>query len=212
MKDKLFYFGNVEIVRRDFPLVNRLVNPNLFNSDGSIRERDNAGRLLCGDPSAVPRPASAAECSAAFSILDRQFQTLDRSANSELGFAKIDWRPTDSDSFSFSMNYLRWLSPNGIQTQAVLTNGNGIGNNANSTVRTRYGRAQWTRVVSSNAVNEARFGWFKDRLFDEVNPELIPPVTGRLGLTVARPGEPRTHQSTIRDSTRANSASNSWIR
>ena len=107
------------------------------------------------------------------------------SANSELGFAKIDWRPTDSDSFSFSMNYLRWISPNGIQTQAVLTNGNGIGNNANSTVRTRYGRAQWTRVVSSNAVNEARFGWFKDRLFDEVNPELIPPVTGRLGLTVA---------------------------
>jgi hypothetical protein len=185
LKDKLFYFGNVEIVRRDFPLVNRLVNPNLFNPDGSIRERDNAGRLLCGDPGAAPRPATAAECSAAFGILDRQFQTLDRSANSELGFAKIDWRPTDSDSFSFSMNYLRWLSPNGIQTQAVLTNGNGIGNNANSTVRTRYGRAQWTRVVSSNAVNEARFGWFKDRLFDEVNPELIPPVTGRLGLTVA---------------------------
>ena len=67
----------------------------------------------------------------------------------------------------------------------MLTNGNGIGNNANSTVRTRYGRAQWTRVVSPNSVNEARFGWFKDRLFDEVNPELIPPVTGRLGLTVA---------------------------
>ena len=76
-----------------------------------------------------------------------------------------------ADSFSFSSNYLRWISPNGIQTQAVLTNGNGIGNNANSTVRTRYGRAQWTRVVSANSVNEARFGWFKDRLFDDVNPD-----------------------------------------
>ena len=118
-------------------------------------------------------------------FLNRQFQTLDRTADSELGFAKIDWRPTEADSFSFSANYLRWISPNGIQTQAVLTNGNGIGNNANSTVRTRYGRAQWTRVVSANTVNEARFGWFKDRLFDDVNPELIPPVTGRLGLTVA---------------------------
>ena len=67
----------------------------------------------------------------------------------------------------------------------MLTNGNGIGNNANSTVRTRYGRAQWTRVVAPTAVNEFRFGWFKDRLFDDINPELIPPVTGRLGLTVA---------------------------
>jgi len=185
LKDKLFYFVNGEITRRDFPLVNRLVNPNLLNSDGTIRKTDNAGKLLCGDPSALPRPATAEECAAGFSILDRQFQTLDRTANSELGFGKIDWRPTDSDSFSFSFNYLRWISPNGIQTQAVLTNGNGIGNNANSTVRTRYGRAQWTRVVSPNSVNEARFGWFKDRLFDDVNPELIPPVTGRLGLTVA---------------------------
>lgn len=185
VKDKLFYFFNAEVTRRDFPLVNRLVNPSLYNADGSLRERDNAGRLLCGDPAAVPRPATAAECGAAFGILDRQFQTLDRSANSELGFGKIDWRPTDSDSFSFSLNYLRWISPNGIQTQAVLTNGNGVGNNANSTVRTRYGRAQWTRVVAPTAVNEFRFGWFKDRLFDDVNPELIPPVTGRLGLTVA---------------------------
>jgi hypothetical protein len=185
LKDKLFYFFNAEVTRRDFPLVNRLVNPSLFNSDGSVRPRDNAGKLLCGDPTALPRPATSDECAAAFGILGRQFQTLDRSANSELGFGKIDWRPTDRDSFSFSANYLRWISPNGIQTQAVLTNGNGIGNNANSTVRTRYGRAQWTRVVSPTSVNEARFGWFKDRLFDDVNPELIPPVTGRLGLTVA---------------------------
>jgi outer membrane receptor for ferrienterochelin and colicin len=185
IQDKLFYFFNAEITRRDFPLVNRLINPNLFNSDGSLRERDARGVLLCGDPTARPRPATPAQCSAAFSILDRQFQTLNRTADSELGFGKIDWRPTDADSFSFSANYLRWISPNGIQTQAVLTNGNGIGNNANSTVRTRYGRAQWTRILGSAGVNEFRFGWFKDRLFDEVNPALIPPQTGRLGLTVA---------------------------
>ena len=60
VKDKLFYFSNVELTRRDFPLVNRLINPNLFNADGTLRERDNAGRLLCGDPAAVPRPATSA--------------------------------------------------------------------------------------------------------------------------------------------------------
>ena len=36
VKDQIFYFGNVEITRRDFPLVNRLVNPNLFNADGTL--------------------------------------------------------------------------------------------------------------------------------------------------------------------------------
>jgi hypothetical protein len=185
VKDKLFYFVNAEFIRRDFPLVNRLINPNLFNSDGTLRERDNRGLLLCGDPSARPMPATPQQCSAAFAILDRQFQTLDRTADSELGFAKLDYRPTDMDSFSASFNYLRWISPNGIQTQAVLTNGNGIGNNANSTVRTRYARASWMRILSNSMVNEFRFGWFKDRLFDDVNPDLIPPQTGRLGLTVA---------------------------
>lgn len=172
-KDKLFYFGNVELTRRNFPLINRLINPNLFDSSGNFI-------------GACTAPAAA--CDAAKSIFPRQFQTLARTADSELGFLKVDWLPNSRNSFSFSGNYLRWISPNGIQTQAVLTNGNGIGNNANSTVRTRYGRASWTAIPSATIVNEARFGWFKDRLFDDVNPELIPPVTGRLGLTVQGQG------------------------
>jgi len=169
-KDKLFYFGNLELTRRNFPLINRLVNPNLFNS---------AGQFIgaCTAPAAACQAASTA-------LFPRQFQTLERTADSELAFAKIDWRPTDRNSFSFSGNYLRWVSPNGIQTQAVLTNGNGIGNNANSTVRTRYGRAAWTSIPTNTMVNELRFGWFKDRLFDDVNPALIPAATGRLGLSV----------------------------
>ena len=158
IKDKLFYFANVELTRRDFPLVNTLVNPSLFNANGQLLIRQANGRLICGDPAATPRPATPEQCGVALSVLNRQFDTIPRSADSELGFGKIDWRPTDTDSFSFSGNYLRWISPNGIQTQAVLTNGNGIGNNANSTVRTRYGRAQWTRVVGATAVNELRFG------------------------------------------------------
>lgn len=169
-KDKLFYFGNLEFTRRNFPLINRLINPNLFDANGNFI-------------GACTAPAAA--CDAAKSALfPRQFQTLDRRADSELAFLKLDWRPSDRNSFSFSGNYLRWISPNGIQTQAVLTNGNGIGNNANSTVRTRYGRAAWTSIPTNSMVNELRFGWFKDRLFDDFNNDLISPATGRLGLSV----------------------------
>ena len=169
-KDKLFYFVNAEVTRRNFPLVNRLINPVFFDTNGNFIQ-------TC--------TATAAQCERARRFLDRQFQTLGRTANSELGFGKIDWLATPRNTLSLSLNALRWLSPNGIQTQAVLTNGNGIGNNANSTVRTRYGRASWTSIPSNTLVNEFRFGWFKDRLYDSVNPALIPSETGRLELTVA---------------------------
>ena len=116
--------------------------------------------------------------------MQRNFGIVPRTANSELGFLKLDWRPSDRNAFSASMNYLRWLSPNGIQTQAVLSNGNGIGNNANSTVRNRYGRFTWTAIPDAASVNEFRFGWFKDKLYDYLNPDYTLPGIGNLTLTV----------------------------
>ena len=169
-QDKLFYFLNVELTRRNFPLISRLVNPQFFDANGNFLQ-------TC--------TATAAQCTAARNFLNRHFQTLERTANSELGFAKLDWVANTRNTVSASFNGLRWLSPNGIQSQAVLTNGNGVGDNANSTVRTRYGRVSWTNITSSAMVNEFRFGWFKDRLFDYINPELIPAETGEVGLTVA---------------------------
>ncbi|MCZ2148630.1 MAG: TonB-dependent receptor, partial [Bryobacterales bacterium] len=168
-KDKLFYFFNAEATRRRFPLIASLTRPPLFDGNGNF-----VG--ACG--------ATAAQCDAAVKFLGRQFQVLDRRADSELGFGKIDWRPADKHSFSASFNYLRWISPNGIQTQAVLNNGNGVGNNANSTVRTRYGRLSWTSIPKSTMVNELRYGWFKDRLFDDVSGSLIPALTGRVQISV----------------------------
>ena len=168
-KDKLFYFFNAETTRRKFPLVASLTRPPLFDANGTF-----VGACT----------ATAAQCQAAIRFLDRQFQVLDRRADSELGFGKIDWRPTEQHSISASFNYLRWISPNGIQTQAVLNNGNGVGNNANSTVRTRYGRLSWTSIPKSTMVNELRYGWFKDRLFDDVAGDLIPALTGRVQITV----------------------------
>jgi hypothetical protein len=175
-KDKLFYFFNAETTRRTFPLIASLTRPPLFDANGVF-----VG--VCPDPNATIK-ATAAQCTAALRFLDRQFQVLPRTANSELGFGKIDWRPTEKHAISASFNYLRWISPNGIQTQAVLNNGNGVGNNADSTVRTRYGRLSWTAIPKSTMVNELRYGWFKDRLYDEVAASLIPASTGSVQITV----------------------------
>jgi hypothetical protein len=168
VRDKLFYFANVELTRRDFPIESSLNRPPLF---------DGAGNFIgqCG--------ASPQQCDAAISSFSRLFTIVERTANNNLGFAKLDWRPSDVHNVSASFNLLNWNSPNGIQTGAVLNSGAGVGNNGNSEVKTRFARLAWTAIASPNLVNEFRFGWFKDRLFDSLNPDLIPP-TGIATITV----------------------------
>jgi hypothetical protein len=169
--DRLFYFGNFEMVRRNFPAQNRIIN-NAFT--------DSTGNSIT-----APCTATPAQCAAATSFVTRQMNVLvPRTVDSAMGLAKLDWRPTQSHSFSFMGNVMHWRSPHGIQTQAVLTNGNALGNNGNSTVETRYAKASWTFIIRPNLLNEFRFGWFKDRLSDPAAGDLFPPETGALTVTL----------------------------
>lgn len=158
-KDKLFYFFNTEITRRNFPLISSHTFTPLFNSSGAF----------VGTCNATPD-----QCANAKRYLDRFNQVVERTANQELLFGKSDYRVNDRNTISASFNYLRWVSPNGIQTGAVLTNGSALGGNGLSTVRTRNGRLAWTSLPSTSMVNEFRFGWFKDRLFDDFVSGFLP--------------------------------------
>ena len=172
-KDRVFYFVNYDYTYRNFPALNRIVNNSLTDATGNSIPASNC-------------TATAAQCTAAINFILRQMNVVvPRTYNQDLGFAKIDWRPSERNSFTFDMNVLHWVSPHGIQTQAVLTGGAAIGNNGNSTVEDRYGKAAWTFIPGSNAVNELRFGWFKDRLSDPGASDLWPAETGGLYLTVA---------------------------
>src|SRR5262249_33551192 len=129
-------------------------------------------------------PATQAQCDAANAVVARQFGLVDRRADQELGFGKIDWRPAERHSLTLSMNYLRFISPNGIQSGAAINTGAALGNNADSTVRVRYAKIGYTTVLTPTTLNEFRFGWFKDRQYDTPNATLTPPF-GYVTLTVA---------------------------
>ena len=177
-KDKLFYFTNFDFVDRNFPALNRIVNNSLSNATGTFIPASNC---TIGGTSG----ATAAQCAAAISFIQAQMNVLvPRSYKQDIGFAKIDWRLSDRNSVTLDMNVVHWRSPNGIQTQAVLTGGAALGNNGNSTVETRNGKAALTSVVTPNSVNELRFGWFKDRLSDPGASQLWP-STGATYITVA---------------------------
>ncbi len=180
IKDKLFYFFNYEATRRDFPAIATVTSPNLFTAAGTL----NAAANPCPGTGLIQ--ATAAQCTAAIQMLTtRNFGTVSRTVTQDLGFGKIDYRLSNRNSLSFSLSGLRWISPHGIQaTGIVFSSGNAIGNNADSTVRNAYGRAQWTSLLTNSLLNEARFGWFKDRLFDAASNDFLFPGLGRATLTI----------------------------
>ena len=180
VQNKLFYFFNYEATRRDFPAIATVTSANLFTAAGTLNTAGNP----C--PGTTGVQATAAQCATAIQMLTtRNFGTVSRTITQDLGFGKIDYRVNDRNSLSFSLSMLRWVSPHGIQsTGIVFPTGNAIGNNADSTVRNAYGRAQWTSIVTSSLVNEARFGWFKDRLHDPASDDFLFPGLGRASLTV----------------------------
>jgi hypothetical protein len=186
IRDKLFYFVNYEATRRDFPAINSL-SSGMYTAAGTLNTAANP----CPDgakPAALQ--ATASQCQTAINMIQtRNFGTVSRTVTQDLGLAKLDYHLNDKNSLSFSMNMLRWVSPHGIQATGIVFNtGAAIGNNADSTVRDGYGRAQWSSVITPNLVNEARFGWFHDRLFDPASDDFLFPGLGRAGLTVASTG------------------------
>ena len=89
---------------------------------------------------------------------------------------------------ALSFNLLNFVSPNGLTSNVAATDGSGIGSNGNINTKTRTARISDTYIISNSMLNEARFGWFKDRREQDINPLLAPPDGLLSGLTVQGQG------------------------
>jgi len=118
-------------------------------------------------------------------VLPRFFGNVPRTASNDLYFAKLDYHFSERNTFSASFNYLRWLSPNGIQTSVSSTSGAAINGNGDDSVLVRDGRFTWTAVPTSTFVNEFRFGWAADRQADTFDNAELGSGLGLLDVAVA---------------------------
>ena len=125
VKDKLFYFLSADITRRNFPFVDSQVKVGFLDTVNQVW-------VGCG------APATPAQCSAINGLLPRFYGQIPRTADNDLYFGRLDYHLNDRNTFSASFNFLRWKSPNGIQTGLSSTTGAGITGNGDDT----RGRAQ----------------------------------------------------------------------
>jgi hypothetical protein len=171
IKDKLFFLLNFDLTTRNFPMVdsyvlNGVVNPTTQTWVG------------CG------APATPAQCNAINALLPRFYGQIPRTDANDLAFGRLDYHVSDKNTFTAEFNFLRWWSPNGIQTGLVSTSGAGITGNGDDSVRVRNGKFGWTFVPSSNFVNTFRFGWDTDRQADSFDQAELGSGLGYLDVSV----------------------------
>ena len=174
-KDKLFYFAELRLHRPQFPgpEPHRQQRPSPI-ADGQLHSGAN-----CVPTTAAGGPTQA-QCAAAIKFIQKQMNVLvPRTYNQELGFAKIDWRPTDR-------NYVQLRSERDALGFAARHSDAGRADQREHARQQRQlHRAGQVRQglldfgVTNNSVNELRFGWFKDRLSDPGASDLFRPRPAR---------------------------------
>jgi hypothetical protein len=164
IKNKLFYFFNGEFARKNDPMVDSYVKANVINT---------------ATEQWIGCTATAAQCAAINALLPRFFGSVPRTVDQDLGFGRLDYHVNDKNTLSASLNFLHFVSPNGLnQTIVASTTGQGVNANGNDYARVRNGKLSLISVIAPNLVNEARYGINTDLLGDNLNPAL----NGQLGL------------------------------
>jgi hypothetical protein len=171
IKDKLFFLVNFDLTTRNFPMVDSYVLSGVVNPTTQTW-------VGCG------APATPAQCNAINGLLPRFYGAIPRTSDNDLAFGRLDYHLNEKHSFTAEFNYLRWWSPNGIQTGLVSTTGAAITGNGDDSVRVRNGKFGWTFVPASNFLNSFRFGIDTDRQADSFDSAELGNGLGYLNVSV----------------------------
>ncbi len=143
-EDKLFFFFSYDQQKRDFPAVATTSNPNYLDPITVTPGSTLANRGI-----------TQAQVDAGLSFLRGLTGVVPRKGDQLLLLPKIDWVINDNNSFSIVYNRLRWDSPGGVQTQAVIFRGtNSFGSDF---VEIDTVNARLSSTLSPNILNEFRF-------------------------------------------------------
>src|SRR3954471_19315987 len=146
-KDKLFFFFSYDQQARKFPGVAAPSNPAAFFAPFSQAELDTL----------ASRGVSVAQANEGLAFLQGLTGVVDRTGDQTLILPKIDYRINNNHSLAVTYNRLRWDSPAGVQTAAVVNRG--FESWCNDGVDDDWTTARLNSVLGSRMTNEIRFQW-----------------------------------------------------
>jgi hypothetical protein len=174
IKDKLFFFFSADQQLRPFPAVANSGTPGAIFAPLSAGENTtltNRGVL----------PGNTAAVNAALALQTALTGTVGRRGDQLILLPKIDWNVNSRNRASFTYNRLRWNSPQGIQTAAVVNRG--IESFGNDYVKGDWGIARLTTTISSNMTNEIRYQYGRDFEFQNGQSSISGEPVSQLGIS-----------------------------
>ena len=160
-KDKLFYFGNYEQQKRNFPMSVVPSSSTFFNSS-----------------------CTAPGCPQVVSFFQSLAETQPRQGNESVGLGKIDYNLNSKNTLTGSVNILRWDSPNGVQTAPSSSVHHSMNGSDDVSSETVIGK--WTSNFTPTFLSELRFQYGRDFEFELPNAP-GPAVTVTNGINFGLP-------------------------
>jgi hypothetical protein len=172
-RDRLFFFFSYDQQARNFPGVAVPTNPASFFAPFTDAERMTfASRGISADAQAD-----------GLTFLQSLTGVVERTGDQTLVLPKIDWKVGNAHSLAVTYNRLRWDSPAGVQTQAVVNRG--VESWGNDGVDDDWTTARLNSVIGSKMTNEIRFQWGRDFEFQSSQPPLPGEPVSASGRTPA---------------------------
>jgi hypothetical protein len=171
IKDRLFFFFSFDEQKRNFPATATPGNPAGFFAPLSSSEVSTLNS----------RGISAAQQSAGLAFLQSMTGVVPRTGDQTLFFPKFDWKITPNHTLTVNYNRLRWDSPGGILTSAVIARG--IDSLGNDYVKEDWGIARLMSVLSPRITNELRFQYSRDFEFENSQAPVPGEPIGQTGFS-----------------------------
>jgi hypothetical protein len=172
-KDRVFFFFSYDQQKRKFPGVAAPSNPAAFFAPFSAAELATF----------ASRGITLAQQDAGLSFLQGLTGVVPRTGDQTLFLPKVDVNFNSNNHLAVTYNRLRWNSPAGVQTAAVVFRG--VESWGNDGVNDDWTTARLTSVIGTRISNELRFQWGRDFEFQSSQPPIAGEPVSAAGRTPA---------------------------
>jgi len=173
IKDKLFWFFSADQQLRPFPAVSNSGTPGAIFAPLTTAEQNTLTSRGISPTSTNVQDA--------LSLLTNLTGTVPRRGDQLILLPKIDWIINSRNHASFTYNRLRWNSPEGIQTAAVVNRG--IESFGNDYVKDDWGVAKLITTLTTTMSNELRYQYGRDFEFEFGQNPLAGEPLSQLGFS-----------------------------